>query len=92
MMVVNEEHRELLPNQSPYYYMKAKCIGQKIPTQQVQVKSLQDQSSLIINNICLNIYSKIGGTARAIEKINPMKAETIIGIGSSIDDEKKTIL
>lgn len=42
IVILNEEHIKLPIKQSPYYICKAKLIGQEIPTQDVQVKHLQN--------------------------------------------------
>ena len=71
-------------------------IGQGIPTQEITIEKIRSLNEYILNNICLSIYAKIGGTAWTIEKIEPIRNEIIIGIGSSvvnkgIGDDKRVV-
>ena len=84
IVVVNQEHEKLPPNLSPYYVCKAKLIGMGIPTQDVQIETIQNRvHSLVMSNISLNIYAKLGGTAWTIEKEEKLKDELVIGVGST---------
>ena len=66
IVVVNEEHKKLPENQSPYYICKAKYIGIGIPTQDVQIANVRNPNIPILNNLSLNIYAKMGGNCLEI--------------------------
>lgn len=96
--IIEEEYKNLEITKNPYFLLKAKLIGQGIPTQEItieKVKSLNGGNEYILNNISLSVYAKIGGTAWTIEKIDPLRNEIIIGIGSSVtrseNDEKRVV-
>src|SRR5690606_6634152 len=36
LIILNQDHEKLAPNDSPYYVCKAKLIGEGIPTQDIQ--------------------------------------------------------
>ena len=91
IVVLEENHKKLGVKQSPYYYCKAKLIGQGIPSQEILIERIKDINEFILNNISLNIYAKIGGTAWTIEKIEREKQEYIIGISSCYDKSKNKI-
>lgn len=84
IVVVTEDHLRLPIGDSPYLLCKAKFIGQGIPTQEIQVRNLKRPNDFILNNVALNIYAKLGGTAWTIEKEEKEKEELIVGIGSTI--------
>lgn len=92
IVIVNEEHTNLASSHSPYFVCKAKFIGNGIPTQDIQIKNIKNPNQFILNNIALNIYAKLGGTAWTIEKEEKRKDELIIGIGSTIDSTGKHVL
>jgi hypothetical protein len=78
---------------SPYYLCKAKYIGQGIPTQVVQIEKIKSSGlKYIINNVALNTYAKLGGTPWGIEKTEHLKREYIIGIGSTVNEQKKMVM
>lgn len=84
IVIVNQSHEKLPTNLSPYYVCKAKLIGLGIPTQDVQIETIQNKvHPLVMSNISLNVYAKLGGTAWTIEKEEKLKDELIIGIGST---------
>ena len=85
IIILEESHKKLRVKQSPYYYCKAKLIGQGIPSQEILIEKIKSINEFILNNISLNIYAKIGGTAWTIEKIEREKQEYIIGISSCFD-------
>lgn len=91
IVILEENHKKLGVKQSPYYYCKAKLIGQGIPSQEILIERIKDINEFILNNISLNIYAKIGGTAWTIEKIERAKQEYIIGISSCYDKSKNKI-
>ena len=91
IVILEENHKKLGVKQSPYYYCKAKLIGQGIPSQEILIERIKDINEFILNNISLNIYAKIGGTAWTIEKIEREKQEYIIGISSCYDKSKNKI-
>ena len=73
-------------------------MNQRIPTQKVTIEILRQanqsntNASLLLEAISLNIYSKIGGVAWAIEKTQKEKVEVIIGISSTVDFDKNRII
>lgn len=91
-VVVNEEHKKLPVSKSPYYLCKAKFIGMGIPTQDIKIENIRRLNQFIMNNISLNVYAKIGGTAWTIERDEKIKEELVIGIGSTTDENNQTIL
>lgn len=93
IIVVSETQRTLSIDKSPYYFCKAKYIGQGIPTQEIQIEKIKSIGiKYIVNNIALNIYAKLGGTPWGIEKTEHLKKEFIIGIGSTVNDQKKMVM
>lgn len=92
LIVVTEEHLKLSHKLSPYYLCKAKYIGNGIPTQDIQVKNLKSSNKFLLNNLSLNIYAKLGGTAWTVEKEDKLKEEIVIGVGSTTSDDKKNVL
>lgn len=92
IVIVNEEQEKLPSNLSPYHVCKAKLIGNGIPTQDIQAKNLKGYNQFILNNVALNIYAKLGGTAWTIEKEEKRKEELVVGIGSTSDLHGKHIL
>ncbi len=92
LIVVTEEHLKLPHTLSPYYLCKAKYIGNGIPTQDIQVKNLKSSNKFLLNNLSLNIYAKLGGTAWTVEKEDRQKEEIVIGVGSTTSDDKKNVL
>jgi Piwi domain len=93
IIVVNEDQKIIPVKQSPYYYCKAKLIGNGIPTQLIRVETINaGVNSFAMTNLTLNIYAKIGGTAWTIEKEDKLKKEFIIGIGSTTLDDGKHVL
>jgi hypothetical protein len=92
LVVVNEEHEKLPPNQSPYFICKAKYIGNGIPTQDVQIANVRKPNKFILNNLSLNIYAKLGGTAWTIENEEKKKEELVVGVGSTINEDGKLVM
>lgn len=76
---------------SPYYIFKAKMLNQKVSSQKVLIETVRLDNRSIKNEIALNIYTKIGGTAWTIEKDEKDRAEIIIGISSTVDFRKRRI-
>ncbi len=66
-------------------------IGQGIPSQEILIERIKGINDFILNNISLNIYAKIGGTAWTVEKIEKEKQEFIIGISSCFDKFQRKI-
>lgn len=99
VIVVDEKHELLKPNESPYYFCKTKFIEKNLNTQEVQIqqikKSLDDEKHERTNythhNLALNIYAKLGGMAWTIQPKEP-KNELVIGIGATTDKEGQPIL
>ena len=80
---------------SPYFLLKAKLLGRKIPTQQLTIETIRKINYVddqVLNAIALNIYSKLGGTAWTIEKDEKERVEIIIGIGSTVNFAKQRII
>ena len=92
IVVVTEAQEALRPKDSPYFVCKAKYIGNGIPTQDIQVKNIKKRNQYVLNNLALNIYAKLGGTAWVIEKEEKRKEELIIGIGSTLDRSGRQVL
>jgi hypothetical protein len=93
IIIVNEAHEALSANDSPYFVCKAKLIGQGLPTQDIQIETIQNRvHPLALSNISLNIYAKLGGTAWTIEKEEKLKDELVIGVGSTKSANGNNIL
>ncbi len=92
VLVVKKDYRSMNPALSPYYHCKAKLIGQEVPTQCICIETLKHINDFILNNISLNIYAKLGGTAWGIEKKDTSKRELIIGIGSTVNYNKQQVI
>jgi argonaute-like protein implicated in RNA metabolism and viral defense len=85
LITMAEAYKQLPVGQSPYHRTKAKLLNQRVPSQDILVKNLRHSSHSVENNIALNVYSKLGGTAWTIEKAEKDIPELVIGIGSTID-------
>ena len=92
VFVVTNEKKILPVVNSPYYYCKAKLIGQEVPTQCICIETIRRMNDFILGNIALNIYAKFGGTAWGIEKRNTTTKEIIVGIGSTVNYQKQQVL
>lgn len=93
IIFVSEKHVVLPIGESPYYFCKAKYIGQAIPTQEVQIEKLRGSGlKFIVPNVALNIYAKLGGTPWGIEQTQHLKKEFIVGIGSTIDENHRSVM
>lgn len=92
IIVLSERDKEIETPESPYYLTKAKLLNQRLPTQDITIEKIRQTNKYIENNIALNIYAKLGGTAWAIEKSEKNISELIIGIGSTTDDNAKQII
>lgn len=77
---------------SPYYISKAKLLNQRIPTQEITVEIMRKADNMILDAIALNIYSKIGGSAWTIEKVQKQKTEVVIGISSTINFDNERVI
>lgn len=87
LIIISEEYRYLPTEQNPYYVIKSLLMGDRVPSQEVEIETIKQMrgiESYVLNNIALAIYGKIGGTPWAIERLDPLRKEFIIGIGSSI--------
>lgn len=92
IFVVKQEQKYMSPKISPYYYCKAKLIGQEVPTQCICIETIKRINDFILSNISLNIYAKLGGTAWGIEKKDTTKKELIIGIGATVNYRKQQVM
>jgi len=78
--------------QSDYNWIKAKLLGKGIPSQNFLMETVRGVNQFSLNNISLNIYSKLGGTPWTINKDEKSTLELVVGIGSSLDqDNDRTI-
>lgn len=89
VIFVSEKDKLFEVKSSPYFLSKAKLLNQQIPSQDVTIEKIKLQDLFIENNIALNIYSKIGGVGWTIQKDIKDKNEIIVGIGTTVDWEKK---
>jgi hypothetical protein len=85
LVTMAEAYKQLPVEESPYHRTKAKLLNQRVPSQDILVKNLQHSTTLVENNVALNVYSKLGGTAWTIEKAEKDIPELIIGIASTTD-------
>ena len=93
--ILSQSDKKLPIKSSPYFVLKAKLLGRKIPTQQLTIeviRKIRFADDLVLNAIALNIYSKLGGTAWTIEKDEKEREEIIIGIGTTINFKKERII
>lgn len=79
-------------NNSPYYTSKAKLLNQKVPTQKITIETIRRIDNLLLEGIALNLYSKLGGVAWAVEQTQREKIEIVIGISSTVDFNKNRII
>ncbi len=92
IILLSQQDKKLPTLQSPYYLTKAKLLNQRLPTQDLTIEVLRKNNNIINNNVALNVYSKLGGTAWTIEKSQKDISELIIGIGSTTDDNGQSII
>lgn len=90
--VLSELDKKMSVNNSEYYKIKAKLLNQKVPSQILISENLRNLNKYKINNIMLNTYAKLGGTAWTIAKSNSVKNELILGVGSSINEADETAI
>lgn len=77
---------------SDYNRIKAKLLGKGIPSQNFLMETVRTVNQYTMNNVSLNIYSKLGGTPWIIDRDKKSTLELVIGIGSSLDeDNNRTI-
>ena len=77
---------------SDYNRIKAKLLGKAIPSQNFLMETIKTANTYTLNNVALNIYSKLGGTPWIINREDKSTLELIVGIGSSLDmDNNRTI-
>jgi len=93
IVIVSQNDKAMgVSGSAPYYASKAKLLNQKVPTQKITIESIRKNDRNIESAIALNIYSKIGGTAWTVEKVEKDKVEVIIGVSSTIDYEKNRLM
>ncbi len=93
LIVVSLSDEKLAEQVSPYHVCKAKLIGIGIPTQDIQIETIRPRVlKPVLTNISLNIYAKLGGTAWTIEREEKIREELVIGVGSTISEDRKHIL
>jgi hypothetical protein len=95
IIVVDESHKMLSPNNSPYFFCKAKFLERGISTQEIQIQKIRNfnnKSTLYTDhNFALNIYAKLGGLAWTVLP-NEVNDELVIGVGSTTNEKGKPIL
>lgn len=89
IVIISEEHRELLPKDNPYYVLKSKLMNDRVPSQEIEIETIKTSigataEPYVLNNVALAIFGKIGCTPWAVEKIDPIRKEFIIGVGDSV--------
>lgn len=85
LVTMTEAYKQLPVEESPYHRTKAKLLNQRVPSQDILVQNLRHSTHPVENNVALNVYSKLGGTAWTIEKAEKDIPELVIGIGSTTD-------
>lgn len=91
-IVLSEMDKKMPVRKSAYYQLKAKLLNQKTPSQVLIIESLRSLNKYKVNNIMLNTYAKLGGTAWTIAKNDTLRNELIIGVGSSINEADETAI
>ena len=88
VIIISEEYKQLPTENNPYYVVKSLLMGDRVPSQEVEIETIKQMRSTtemyILNNIALAIYGKIGCTPWAIERLDPIRKEFVIGVGSSV--------
>ncbi len=92
IILLSQKDKDIPTQKSPYYLTKAKLLNQRLPSQDLTIEKLRKNDNIINNDVALNVYSKIGGTAWTIEKSEKNVSELIIGVGSTSDDSGAWIL
>lgn len=92
VLVVLEDNNKRLLFRSPYFLCKAKYIGQGIPTQDILIKNVRENNMFTLGNIALNVYAKLGGTPWTLKQRDESINELIVGVGSTVNHYKKTVL
>ncbi len=93
IVVLEESHKQLEGNESPYFFCKAEFIKRGINSQQVQIeqveKFLRDKENGLTNyadhTFSLNIYAKLGGIAWTIKPAGELRNELVFGVGATVD-------
>lgn len=84
LVVVSEDDRGQLGNDSPYYVAKAALMSQGIPVQMVRIQTiLQRGVAYSLNNIALALYAKLKGIPWTLSVQQKLVHEIIVGIGSA---------
>ena len=92
IIVLSQHDKGKEIHESQYHLTKAKLLNQRLLTQDLTIEVIRKTNKHIENNIALNIYAKLGGTAWTIEQSEKNMSEFIIGIGSTIDDRAKRVI
>lgn len=92
IVTVSANDKAIPIQSSPYYVSKAKLLNQRIPTQEITVEIMRKANEMIFDAIALNIYSKIGGSAWTIEKVQKQKTEVVIGISTTINFDNERVI
>lgn len=94
LVVMSEQDKKFSIPKSPYYTSKARLLNRRIPTQKVLIETIKktDYKDMVLHAIALNIFSKMGGVAWAIEQSQKEKVEVVIGISSTIDSDKNRLI
>ncbi|MEL5901283.1 Piwi domain-containing protein [Elizabethkingia anophelis subsp. anophelis] len=68
---------------NPYYQIKAKLLSLEIPLQFVTTRIVNNHNHIILNNIALQIYAKLGGIPWVLPTQRSVDRELVIGVGHS---------
>ena len=79
-----EEFKNLPDRENPYYLLKAKLFQLEIPVQFVTVKNVVQPNQYTLNNLALQLYTKLGGTPWVSTSARSVDRELVIGIGHSM--------
>ena len=81
---VSEQDKTKPIDRSPYHISKAKCLNQRVPTQEITIEKIRNPHWAIENDLALNVYTKLGGTAWTIEKTDKEITELVVGVGATV--------
>ena len=76
-------YKKLRPAENPYFKLKAKLLPLEIPVQFITTEIMRGSKDIILNQIGLQVYAKLGGTPWVLPASNSVDRELVIGIGHS---------